>query len=157
MEIDSKAKADDIRFDIESPQIEQLDLPSLNMQATDSYQSTTSQNNTSLSQVIEDDPIVVHKHFFHIREYHENDFISSLDFTDKLVAIGTTTGSVYKLDNLGAVSKVASSHKSKVTSIVIEEGAAIISASEKGIIHIHPLTQDFDDIIINLGVGIPIT
>lgn len=38
----------------------------------------------------------------------------------------------------------------KITSIVIEEGIAIIAASENGIIFVHSLVSDFDDLYLNL-------
>jgi hypothetical protein len=82
--------------------------------------------------VFEDNPIVVHSSFFHIKEHHENDFISVLDFSPNFVCIGTTTGSLYKIDNLSAVVSIKSPHSSKVTSLLIEDSTSILSASEKG-------------------------
>ena len=46
------------------------------------------------------------------------------------------------------VSQIITKHKSKITSIEIEPSVAIISASENGIIHIHALTNDFDDLYL---------
>lgn len=137
--------------------IEDVIFASPMMYKNESYQDGNPPTDTSPLQVFEDSPIVVHHSFFHIREHHENDFISVLDFSSQFVWIGTTIGSLYKIDNLGAVSKLNSTHASKITSLLIEENSIIISASEKGVIQIQSLKSEFDDIIINLGSKYPIS
>ena len=47
--------------------------------------STSSEPEESIAKLIDDDPIVVHKHFFHIKQHSENDYISALGFSDKLI------------------------------------------------------------------------
>lgn len=137
--------------------LEDVIFPTPSMNKIESYQDVGTPTDTSPLQVFEDNPIVVHHSFFHIREHHENDFISVLDFSAQFVWIGTTTGSLYKIDNLGAVTKLNSTHASKITALLIEENSIIISASEKGVIQIQSLKLEFDDIIINLGSKYPIS
>jgi hypothetical protein len=43
-----------------------------------------------------------------------------------------------------------------VTSLLIEDNSVILSACEKGIIHVQSLKSEFDDITINLGL-VPIS
>jgi len=89
-------------------------------------------------KIFEDNPFTVHNTFY-MREHHDSDFISSLAFSSEFVCAGTMTGSIFKFNSLGTVEKLTSKHTSKITSIIIEDNSVIISAWEKGIIHIQSL------------------
>jgi hypothetical protein len=63
-----------------------------NIDKTDSDNSNGSGTfDINLQHVFEDNPFVVHNTFY-IREYHDSDFISVLDFAPNFVCIGTMTG-----------------------------------------------------------------
>lgn len=63
----------------------------------DSRQSTSSESEDTISKLIDEDPLVVHKHFFHIKQHNESDYISACGFNHKIMCIGTVTGVLYKI------------------------------------------------------------
>ena len=127
----------------ETKDLTDTNLSSKELSKSENNESSKSVNN---SKILENDPIVMHRHFFWLREHHDSDFISWLDFNEKYVFIGTTTGSLFKLDNVWTVIEMNTIHTTKVTSIIIENNDIVLSCSEKGDILIHSLMQEFSDI-----------
>ena len=128
-----------------SPQDSKSNNPHIH-KSNSNLNADTQSNSGGTNKVLENDPIVMHRHFFCLKEHDDSDFISALDFNEMFVFIGTTTGSLYKLDNVCTVSEMNSIHSTKITSILIENNDVVLSCSEKGDIQIHSLSHEFGDI-----------